>query len=114
MVEIVSSKAFNPFYAPLIVCGVAFCITACAYGVMTVRALQPSVATPASQAGEGLMAWLDERGFALMMWELLVLAILTFAAIGSDSFWERRHLTRSPNQTSDPAVGDRQGEETES
>ena len=33
----------NPFYFLLMVAGVIFCVTACAYGVMTVRGLHDLV-----------------------------------------------------------------------
>ena len=93
-------KAFNPFYIPLVLCGIVFCITACAYGVMTVRGLQPEVTLPTSVSGANLMTWLDENGFAVMMWELGILAVLTFAAIGSDGFWEERHAVRQSQSMS--------------
>ena len=95
-----TTKAFNPFYILLVLCGIVFCITACAYGVMTVRGLQPEVTVQPSVSGARLMTWLDEQGFTVMMWELGVLAVLTFAAIGTDSFWEDRHAARQSHSNS--------------
>ena len=83
-------KKPNPFYALLVVVGLAFCITAFAYGVMTVRGLHPDNSLGGSESGQNLMHWLDAYGFQLLMTELVALAVLTFAAIGTDEFWTRR------------------------
>ena len=82
-------KPFNPFYPALVVVGTAFAISACAYGVMTVRKLDP-------MAGDdrGLVEFLDEYGLVLLVGELIVLGLLTFAAIGSDDYWTRRFEAR--------------------
>jgi len=78
------SKPTNPFYALLLVVGVVFAITACAYCVMTVRGLDP-------RADEvGLMGVLSEHGLIMLVVELVALGILTFAAIGTDDYWTRR------------------------
>ena len=70
----------------LVVAGVVFCVTACAYGVMTVRKLRnPYEADPPV-----FIQWMDEYGFQTMMIELVVLAFTCFAAMGTDSFWSRR------------------------
>jgi hypothetical protein len=79
------TKSVNPFYPPLVVVGVVFALTACAYGVMTVRGLDPH------QAGEGgLVGFMDEYGLLLMVAELCLLGVLTVAAIGTDEYWTRR------------------------
>lgn len=83
-------KTFNPFYFLLVVTGVVFCLTACTYGVLTVRGLHPE----APESEFGLLAWMDHYGSGLMLVELAALAVFTFAAMGTDSFWER---TRTPN-----------------
>jgi len=75
----------NPFYSALVVVGVLFAITACAYGVMTVRGLEPRNADEG-----GLIGFLDAYGVWVMLAELLVLGILTVAAIGTDEYWTRR------------------------
>src|SRR5688572_25908655 len=79
------NKPFNPFYAGLVVVGTAFAITACAYGVMTVRMLNPQAADD-----QGLIQFLDDYGLAILIGELALLAVLTFAAIGTDDYWTRR------------------------
>ncbi len=84
-----TKKPFNPFYPVLLVVGVVFAITACAYGVMTVNLLSPAqVMTTAPE--RGLVAFLDQHGVTLLLSELGVLAIVTFAAIGTDDYWARR------------------------
>ncbi len=95
-----SKKLANPFYVLLVIAGTLFCLTAFAYGVMTVRALHPD-AQDASASGAALMDWLDEKGFRLMIIELGILAVATVAAIATDSFWqqqERRVHERSESK----------------
>jgi ketol-acid reductoisomerase len=85
------SKLANPFYPLLVIVGVVFCITACAYGVMTVKGLQPDAARQAAtESGQQMMQWLDVNGFKLMMIELSLLAVTTVSAIATDEFGERR------------------------
>lgn len=79
-------KGFNPFYSLLVVVGVVFAMTACAYGVMTVRKLR----SPQQPDPHPLVEALDEHGFTVLMTELAVLATMTFAAMGTDSYWIRR------------------------
>jgi hypothetical protein len=85
-----AQKAFNPFYPLLVIAGVGFAITACAYGVMTVKMLQPAGAAEVRQAGGGLLFFMDQHGLTLLLSELGALAVLTVAAIGTDDFWTRR------------------------
>ena len=87
-----SRKPFNPFYPMLVIAGVIFCVTACAYGVMTVRKLR----NPLEENPPQFIQWMDESGFSLMMWELGALALLTFAAMAADSYLLKHE---SPSQT---------------
>ena len=89
-------KAFNPFYFLLVVTGVVFCITSCAYMVMTVRGRQPEI----EPAGQGLIGFMDEHGVALLLGELAVLAVFTVAAIGTDSYWEKKSQQASHSNES--------------
>lgn len=82
-------KYVNPFYLLLVLAGVAFCVTACAYGVMTVRALRPDVAGDLD-AVHPLVRFIDTHGFRTMAIEIAVLGVCTVAAIGTDEFWARR------------------------
>lgn len=80
----------NPFYSVLLVAGVAFALTACAYGVMIVHKLEPGRVAPASTSGTGVIDFMDDHGAAIMIVELVVLAIATGAAIGTDRIRARR------------------------
>jgi hypothetical protein len=106
-------KSSNPFYILLVLAGIAFFITASAYGVMTVKGLYPEgtgtdMGTGPIGLGDGqgtldqssLMDWLDKNGFQLLMCELGVLAIFTFAGIGTDSYWSGR----KPNPLADRSL----------
>lgn len=102
-------SAINPFYVLLVLFGLVFFVTACAYGVMAFRAVShashkgfggssisggkmestpagPTISTEPSQ----LMEFLDQHGMELLGIELVLLALATFAAMGTDSYWTRR------------------------
>jgi hypothetical protein len=90
-------KSANPFYILLVVAGLMFAITATAYGVMAFRDARPRNETvamastlPASTSEHPLMQWMRRHGEVALLSELCALAICTFAAIGTDSFWQRR------------------------
>ncbi len=97
-------QPFNPFYAALIVVGVAFTITACAYALLMVRATQPvssDSANFASSAEEtGLMKLLDRRGMEILGVEVLLLALATAGAIGLDQY--RGNRQAGPNGSESP------------
>jgi len=79
------NKPFNPFYVAALPVGVIFALTACSYMVMAYRGLDPH------QADEGgLVGLMDQHGLAILLVELALLAVLTFAAIGTDGYWTRR------------------------
>jgi hypothetical protein len=79
------TKVVNPFFIGLLVVGTVFAITACAYGAMTVRGLDPH-----EQNDAGLMGLLNRWGLTILVAELGLLAVLTVLAIGTDDFWARR------------------------
>jgi hypothetical protein len=79
----------NPFYAVLVVAGVIFFVTACAYGVMAFRAVSPRTQV-AETAGHPLLRFLDDYGGRLLAAEVVVLALASFAAMGTDDYWTRR------------------------
>ncbi len=84
-------KAVNPFYVLLVIVGVAFGITALAYGVMAaIGHLDPAQAMESIESGRGLVALMDKHGTTLMLAELGVLFVLTCLAISTDSFWTGR------------------------
>jgi len=103
----------NPFYVLLVIFGIAFSLTACAYGVMAFRAVRgadiaafnersatdgpsttqsdlasdrPPSDTP---AGKSLLTFLDRHGAQLLGLELALLAAATVGAIGTDGYWSR-------------------------
>jgi hypothetical protein len=78
-------KPTNPFYAALIPVGVFFALTACSYMVMAYRGLDPH-----SEGDTGLLGLMNHHGLVIMVVELVLLGILTVAAIGTDDFWTRR------------------------
>jgi hypothetical protein len=84
----VARQPFNPFYILLVLLGILFAVTACAYGVMTVK-LSTAEGASASN-GLWLVSLMNEHGLWLLMGELGLLAVFTFAAIGTDDFWIRR------------------------
>jgi hypothetical protein len=87
----------------LVVTGLAFVITATVYVVMVCRDAntrdRPAAeATAALATGDEhpLMQWMRRNGNTALLAELGLLAVCTFAAIGTDSFWQRRaELDRS-------------------
>jgi hypothetical protein len=84
-------EPFNPFYALLLVAGILFSVSACAYGVMAFTAVKkgPIVAGPSS--GQRLLAFLDDHGGKLLAGELAVLAIATVGVM----FWDQRAASRA-------------------
>ena len=88
-----SSKFANPFYALLLVAGIAFALTATAYGVMAFREARPApmdAEANESTAEHPLMAWMSNHGEAALLTELGFLAVFVFGAIGTDDYWQRR------------------------
>lgn len=79
----------NPFYLLLVLTGIVFSVSACAYGVMAWRAIRVGPAAT-DQAATGLLTFLDQHGGKLLAGELAVLALATFGAIGTDGYWSRR------------------------
>ncbi len=85
----------NPFYVMLLLAGIAFAITACAYGVMTVRQLNASrtagygFETSDSSQPADFNALVDQYGPKAMIIEIIVLGIGTAGAIAYDQRLDR-------------------------
>jgi hypothetical protein len=92
-----SKKSANPFYALLIVVGLAFFVTATAYGVMAVRESR-AAASGEPVAEHALIRWMHEHGNTALLSELALLGVCTFGAIGTDEFWQRRAAEREKKQ----------------
>jgi len=89
------TKTINPFYVLLVLLGIAFSITACAYGVMAFKAVHAGRqgaddAPPADAAGSGLLEFMDKHGARLMAAELALLGLATVAAMATDRYWFRQ------------------------
>jgi hypothetical protein len=84
----------NPFYVLLVLLGIVFLVTACAYGVMAYRALSPEVARQAKS--HPLTEFLDDHGVELLGGELALLAAASFAAMGLDRWRDLRRPKESP------------------
>jgi hypothetical protein len=80
------SQGINPFYPLVVVAGVAFVVTACAYGVMALKAMSPADA----DAGHPLLAFLDTYGVTMLGIELGLLAATSLLAMGTDQYWTGR------------------------
>lgn len=89
-----SKKSANPFYAILILAGLAFVVTAAAYGVMATRESRAAVSGQPEEE-HALMKWMHDHGDAALLGELAVLGVATFAAIGTDEFWQRRAAAKA-------------------
>lgn len=80
----------NPFYVLLLISGVAFAITACAYGVMTVRQLNASrvpgyrFSSDSPDEPKDFNQMMDAYGGRVMIAELVLLGIGTVGAIMYD------------------------------
>jgi hypothetical protein len=87
-----SRKFANPFYSLLLVAGIAFALTATAYGVMAFREARPVAAESETTIAPGhpLMDWVSRNGETALIAELIALAVFTFGAIGTDDYWQRR------------------------
>ena len=83
------SKNPNPFHALLVVVSVVFTLSACAYGVMAVRNMNPGQQTPGPGDGHLLIEMLDRYGAYILLIELAVLAIVVAAAIGTEAYRKR-------------------------
>jgi hypothetical protein len=75
----------NPFYLLLVIAGVAFSVTAFAYGVMALKAISPTI----GEETHPLLTFLDHHGMMLMAIELGSLAVTCFLAMGTDRYWSR-------------------------
>ncbi|MFO0902747.1 MAG: hypothetical protein U0939_07090 [Pirellulales bacterium] len=82
-------KGTNPFYALVVVAGIAFTITVCAYGLLMVRSMNP--AAPGADQESGMLAFLDQHGLKVLLIELAVLGVASFAAMATDDFWTRKN-----------------------
>ena len=95
--------ATNPFYFLLVIVGVVFLITACAYGVMAFRADRLARAARVDDASSPLLILLRDRGGQLLAGELALLGLTTAAAMATDGFWTRRAQAKRSRLDQDAA-----------
>ncbi|MEX2026635.1 MAG: hypothetical protein WEH44_05030, partial [Pirellulaceae bacterium] len=76
----------NQFYVDQKVVGVAFALTASAYG----RSARLKLDAETFDRNAAFIALVDRYGMLSMIVELGLLTVLTILAIGTDEFWERR------------------------
>lgn len=74
----------HPSYFVVVVLGVLFTVSACAYGVMSFRASRGGDAYSATESDAGLMRLMRERGGTILAVEIVLLAIASVAAMASD------------------------------
>ena len=86
----------NPFYVLVVVFGVVFVITACAYGTMAYRAI--ALAVDAQARSQGLMGFLDRFGVQLLTIELIVLGAASLGAMWLDQVRSRREAAIAGRQ----------------
>ena len=96
------NKFRNPFYALLIPVGLAFVVTGFAYGYMAFQAVNTGSTGAGVHSDHPLFQWLNEYGDRAMLIELAVLAVLTFGAIATDSWWMEDNSTTSEEKSSTP------------
>jgi hypothetical protein len=94
-------KRRNPFYVLLVLVGIVFVVTACAYGVMMFQVANPAptpAGTPPAPLSHPMFQWMRIHGNAALLWELAVLAAFTVAAIATDRLWDPRDQRATPLQ----------------
>ena len=75
------SRRRNPFYALLGLAGLAFTLTATSSCLAVLRGVRPETSR---QGSTGLMAVMDRHGTAILVGELVVLAVATVGAVVLD------------------------------
>lgn len=82
-----AKKAKNPFYALVLIVGISFLLTACAYTVLAFLDVQGHRETAAQS---GLLNFLNEYGIAVFSVELGALCVAMVAAFATEDYWQRR------------------------
>ena len=95
-------KPINPFYVLLLLSGCAFAVTACAFGVMTVRQLHRS--RQAIEATDSFTEVVDQYGVNVMIVELVLLGIGTMGAIGYDQHLDKREASLVAGEPKSPSA----------
>ncbi len=88
----------NPFYIALLIAGTAFAVTACAYAMMIVVKQRDRGAGPSHP----LVELMQDKGLIILLVELGLLTVFTFAAIGTDDWWQGGSGGKEPVQEKEP------------
>ena len=88
----------NPFYLVLVIVGIGFLLTVCAYTVMTVSLDRSSRMPGVAEVESGLIQFMNLHGGKLILGELVVLGIATIGAITTDRFWTTRGTQEQPDR----------------
>jgi hypothetical protein len=88
------TQRFNPFYLLAMIFGIAFTITACAYGVMMLKSIRPGGLPRPGERGAGLLDLLSEHGATIMAIEVVGLAVFAIGAIWLDHHRGRKEIAR--------------------
>ena len=83
-------QPINPFYVLCVVAGVAFTVTAYAYGILMLRANRGLDLTNAAPEEHPLMSFLNRWGMLTLGVEVAVLAVVSVAAIVLDHYRGKR------------------------
>ncbi len=94
----------NPFYVLLVLVGALFVVTCFAYTVMAVN--QRDVEHMMASRQSSLIRLMEQHGLNFLIAELIVLAICTFAAIGTDEFWTKIGEARERANAGDSSSAD--------
>jgi hypothetical protein len=85
-----SKQPINPFYVLCVVAGVIFSVTACAYGLLMVRANRGLDLLNRTPEEHPLMSFLNRWGMIILGVEVAVLAAVSVAAIMLDHYRGKR------------------------
>jgi hypothetical protein len=83
-------QPINPFYVLCVVAGVAFTVTACAYGLLMVRANRGLDLSSAMPEEHPLMSFLNRYGMIILGGEVAMLVAVSVAAITLDHYRGKR------------------------
>ena len=98
MTQVAKAKEpVNPFYALVVLVGVAFAVTTFAYSTMAYRATTPGAAE--IDEGPGLMSMVDHYGVPTMGVELGLLGAATFGAMWLDRLRARNSQLDERSET---------------
>jgi ABC-type uncharacterized transport system permease subunit len=87
-------EPINPFYVASGILGVAFTLTACAYGILMLQANRGMMRDDALGQDHPLLSLLNMHGVAILAIEVLLLGIASIAAIVLDHYRGRRSMRK--------------------